>query len=357
MDSYLIPIHGIIGVKPEGDESRDIYFGLTDFLIHLKKAKEFATIILDLNTPGGDCETADTIISLLNDSKKTIIARNSGDVMSAGVSIMLAAKKENRFYDSSKGAFLAHFPWGGIEGEADEIEEYAKMLRKIESKYVSYYAEKTGTDEDTMRAIMAQDIPLTSEQVEALGFANLIKKPSEIKAIAMFNYKNSKMTNEQVEKKLGAIEAFMLKISAYFKPKALVVADVNGAELDFGAEITDPSQIVIGVMATVNGAPAQGKYVMADGSILVFENGSLTEIVASGSDDMEALKKENEILKSEIEKYKTDSESQKQKAEKIEGEFNQLKKEFNDIKSFYKPEKPGANTPSGQKGERKKLFI
>jgi hypothetical protein len=82
---------------------------------------------------------------------------------------------------------------------------------------------------------------------------------NEIKALALINYKQSKMNNEEVVKKLNVLEALMLSVKAIFKPKSLLVSDVNGVELDFGADVTDPSQIVIGVSATVNGAPATGE--------------------------------------------------------------------------------------------------
>lgn len=354
MDSYIIPIHGVIGEKPKEDTSQDVYFSFTDFLIHFKKAKKFSVLIVDLKTPGGDVEHADNIIDALNASGKTIITRNSGDVMSAGVSILLTARLENRFYDPSKGEFLAHFPWGIAEGEADEIEEYAKMLRKLESRYVDMYSEITGTDKDIMRSVMAQNKSLTPEQVEEFGFATVVKE-QKIKAIAMFNYKKNEMTNEQVEKKLGAIEAFMLKMSAYFKPKSLVIADTNGVELDFGSEITDPSQIVVGVKATVAGAPATGKYVMADGVILVFENSELMEKIEPQNGDMELLKKENEVLKAELEKYKTDAENQKAQSEtvvaEIKGQFEKVQTEFMNFKKQYNQEPPKMNVPASQTGD------
>jgi ATP-dependent protease ClpP protease subunit len=363
MDSYIIPIHGIIGEKPEYDTSNDLYFSFTDFLIHLNKAKPYPIIKLDMSTPGGDTWTADNIYDALVSSGKDIIARNSGNIASAGITIMLAAKKENRFYDPSKGLFHPHFPWGGVEGEASEIDEYAKSLKKLENRYVLMYSEITGTDENIMRAIMAQDKDLTPEQVSELGFANIVKTP-DFKAVAMFNNnKKTKMQHEEVVKKLNAIEAMMLKISTIFKPKSLLVQDVNGTELDFGAEITDASQIVVGVKATIAGAPATGEYTMADGSTLVFdETGTVTEIKTGGNDELEALKAENDALKLELENMKVQnlevSNQLKTISDESQKQLSVLNEEFKNFKAQYS--KGGDHKtnvpPAPPKGDEKVKF-
>ena len=60
-------------------------------------------------------------------------------------------------------------------------------------------------------------------------------------------------------------------------------------------------------IATVDGAPANGEYLMPDGTTYVFEEGILTQIIEAGVvevDEITALKEENARIKQENEDTK-----------------------------------------------------
>jgi ATP-dependent protease ClpP protease subunit len=327
---YIIPIHGELEFEKRNDT-----FTLNDFLLHLNNAKNSEVIHLDISSIGGYVEVADKIIDLLKNSGKVITASNSGHVMSAASLIFMSASV--RTFDPTKGDFLIHNAWVEVQGEASELERQAKELRAIEKKYAQIYSQVTGVDISIIQELMNQNTPLTSEQIESMNFAHILK--TEYKAVAKINLKLNKMTEEQIKENFDTLGDKILNgIKSLFKPKALVIADANGTELTM-PDINDISELKIGVAATVNGEPANGEYPQPDGTILKFEGGVLVEIVPLQNEDVDALKKEIEALKSENEVLKTQNEQVSAKLIEIEKDV----KEYKALASNFKP-KPQTQT-------------
>jgi chromosome segregation ATPase len=90
-----------------------------------------------------------------------------------------------------------------------------------------------------------------------------------------------------------------------------MLQDANGVTLDF-ADVAEDAMPQVGDVATVDGEPAEGKYVMPTGETYVFAAGELTEIIAadnSDEEDVEALKSENESLKEQLEALNAEKET------------------------------------------------
>ena len=280
---YVIPIHGELEI-----EKRDDTFTFNDFLIHFNNAKDAQIIHLDINSIGGYVDIADKIISLLEKSGKIITASNSGHIMSAATLIYMSAT--HRTFDPTKGSFLIHNAWTEIQGEAKDLEIAAKELRDIEKRYAKKYSEITGTSIEVVSELMKENVNLTTEQIEKFGFATIVQ--NEFKAVAKLNLKTDTMT-EELKTEFTKLETLINGVKALFKPKALMIADVNGNEITF-PEINDATELKVGVTTT---AP-DGEYLQANGETIVIAGGVVTEIkVADNSEDVEALKAEIEALK------------------------------------------------------------
>lgn len=342
MNSYIIPIVGQIGNPEEGETGQ--FFTYSDLLMHLNKAKDADVLDLHINSIGGYVEDADKMIQALIATNKQIITRNTGDVASAASKIFTIPKsKENRIFDSSKGAFLIHNPWGTVEGDAAELAAASKHIQSIENEYAKWYADVTGVDISIIKGLMSENIPLTSEQINEFGFATIVA--SQIKAVAKL--KIEKMEYKELEKKMSSIETFFDKILAKFKPKALMLADVNGVELNF-PDANAPEEILPGLSVTISDGSTDGKYVMPDGSTYVIVAGKLTEIIAAQADEMANLKAENENLKAEIEKLKTDNASAKANEEEMNKQVLAVKAEFVAFKKEFSSFKPKGSNPPKQ---------
>lgn len=340
---YIIPIIGEIGKD----------FKSSDLLMHLNSAKESDTILLIIDSPGGDLDESRKMRKLLADSKKVLYSKNSGDVASAAVELFLAPPIQNRRFYPEKGQLLIHNPYlqgseldqMGFVLDADTLESMSLESKKIEKDLVVQYSKDTGTDAKILKAFMDENTPLTTDQIEKLGFAVIEKH--ELKAVAYINInKQKEMEQKEIEKKLTSIESLLQGFKNIFKHKALMVQDATGKEIDFGADITAPEQIVVGIMATVDGSPAEGDYTMADGSVYKFVGGELKEIVAA-MDEAEALKKENEQLKGEIAEMKAKSKENEVALNALKAESTKqlkaIETEFLNFKNQYSKENPPSN--------------
>ncbi len=191
---YIIPIIGEIGKD----------FTSQDLLMHLNSAKDINEVLLIIDSPGGDLSESQKMRKLLDESKKNLYSKNSGDVASAAVELFLAPLKANRRFYPEKGQFLIHNPYlqgteldqKGFILDAATLESISIESKKIEKELVSQYSKDTGTDVKILKAFMDENTPLTPEQIETLGFAVIQKH--ELQAVAYINInKKNESTRHQ----------------------------------------------------------------------------------------------------------------------------------------------------------------
>jgi ATP-dependent Clp protease, protease subunit len=344
----IIFIKGEIGV--EKDKNGNPGYTFSNALIDLEKNKLSDVLHLYIDSPGGDYNDGTKIYNAFNNSGKIIITENSGMVASMAVNLFLLGSQ--RFYDPSKGPFIIHNPWGQVEGDADYVAEYSKSLKKAEKELTSLYVRKTGALPDVITGLMQIDQSLTSEQVETLGFAKIIN--NEFKAVAKINL--NEMTEKELNEKIDASSnGIIAKITAFFKKsgviKDLVLKTADNKDLDFGDALQEASQIAVGSEAKVDGAPAEGDFLMPDGVTFVFKAGKVTEIKpkAEANQELEALKAENTALKTQIEDSKKALTDAQSLVKDVQKDLVAFKAQVtSDIKGF-RPEKPGEEIPGANR--------
>lgn len=328
---YIIPIKGELGVDFQYDK----------LLLMINDAKDYDILHLIIDSPGGFVDEAEKMRNALLKSGKKIIASNNGDVASAAVDLFLLG--DERIFYSNKGVFLIHNPWAEIKGEASDFSYAASEMKKMEDRYAKIYAERTGSDINVLKEFMKENKPLTPEQVQELGFATV--KTFELNAVAKLNLNNNKM---EIQKEFEKMEKSIIsKIKGFFAPKMLMIADVDGNELEM-PDITDASEIAVGVKVNVGGSPFSGESTQPDGTVIVAEGGVITE-VREPVDEVAELKAENEALKEQIAQMKAEIESVQERArqelESIKGEFTQFKARMTN----YKPQEPTSPTEPTKK--------
>lgn len=322
-----IYINGEIGVD----------YTINDALADYQRVRESEVINLWISSPGGFLDEGLKICELFESSKQVIKTHNLGDVASVAFNIFLIASRENRFYDPERGSLLIHYPWGEAAGNSAEFKEYTEQLQAEENKLVKQLVNKLGIEEAVLRGYMEQERFLTLEEVELLNIANIVNH--EFKAVAKL--KKDEMTEKEVKQELSGIKKVLEEVKAYFtKPKALMLQDVNGVEINM-PEIETIEQLSTGVTATIDGAPANGEYVLDTGEVLVFENGSLTEI-KEGENEIEQLKVENENLKKQLEELNAKAKEKESEIEELRvnarAKVEEVTKKFNEFKAKYSKE-------------------
>lgn len=112
-------------------------------------------IKLFVNSQGGHVEAADTIHDMIQFIKPRVIVIGTGWVASAGITIYLAADKEDR-YSLPNTRYMIHQPLGGVNGQATDIKIEAQEILRLRKRINTLISEATGqplekVDKDTDR--------------------------------------------------------------------------------------------------------------------------------------------------------------------------------------------------------------
>jgi len=265
------------------------------------RAKEF---LVNINSPGGEVTEGYAIHNYLVGLGKPVTTRGIGLVASIATVIFMAGRKRE-LYPSTQ--FLIHNPWTFGEGDASELERKAAELREIEQGLVSFYALHTGADHDTLRDLMALDRMISAETAQELRFATDVLTPVQ----AYATIKNPKQTTNNNMSKVGKIikDAFTaLRASGViFNDKVMTM---DGQELD----ITMAGEMIaVGDAVTLNGEPATGEFILADGHIVIVDGGIITEVKvptveeAPEAGEVEDLKAQIAALQDEVASLKAEN--------------------------------------------------
>lgn len=108
-----------------------------------------------INSQGGHVEAGDTIHDIIKFIKPKVIMIGTGWVASAGITIYLAADKENRF-SLPNTRYMIHQPLGGVRGPAADIKIEAEEIIRVRQRINRLISEATGqplekVDVDTER--------------------------------------------------------------------------------------------------------------------------------------------------------------------------------------------------------------
>jgi hypothetical protein len=233
---------------------------------------------------------------------------------------------------------------GGIDGTADQIEEYAQSVRDCENRLIKFYSQQTGLSADALQPLLKNETWLTEDQATSLGFATLLNEP--ILAKAYLNLNNDKpMTKED---KSWIEEKFTSILNSFKKPVLnLIRQDANGVSIDF-AEVAEGETPELGAMATVDGQPAEGEYIMPDGSTFVFSAGALQEIRVVEED---SAMKEIDELKRQLAEKEAALQASATTISEQEAQITNIVKEVKELKagitSRFDGQQPNQNTNTG----------
>lgn len=308
----IININGIIGRNVQ----------LVDVITQVRKQKDATSFVVNIDSEGGDVDAGFDIFNYLKSLGLPIKTVGRGVVASIATVIFMAGGRR----EVAQGTiFMIHYPMiTKLEyATSEELDMYSKELKKLEVKVKNFYSKNTGLEESTISTMLKNETFMTEEQLYDLGFTTS-KEPVKIAAVLTLN--NKKMANNEKEvggKILNLVTNFLKGEKTEFSAKILFDAEQN--EVNF-PDLEENEEATVGANATINGEPADGEVVMADGRTFVFRNGELMEIRTDedGDKDLEArvtaLEETVIALQEAINTYQAD-------AEEAEQEIAVLKKE------------------------------
>lgn len=305
-----IYINGVIGTFL--DESGNIAergVELLDVILQVKNQPKADFFNVYINSPGGYVDTGFEIYDYLRSLNKPINTIGQGMVASIATVIFMAGDKRMLRPNTE---FIIHLPSGGVEGNSEDIDNYAKMIKDVEKRVLKFYETTAGLSEAEVLPLLRKETFLTTDEAYKIGFAT--EKTTSPEVVAYF--KNNKSKQKQMSKNEKGLWSKIMDILKAEQITNKIVFDAESNELDF-YELEDSATIEVGAKANYDGKAANGEYKVPseeDANVIltyVFENGVLTEIKepevieeeAEESEEMKALKEENEALKTQLAEY------------------------------------------------------
>lgn len=139
-------------------------------------------INLHLNSPGGSVFDGVAIYNALKRHPAQVVSHIDGLAASIASIIALAG---DRVVMASNSLFMIHNPWGGVQGDANEMRKMADVLDKIRDTLAATYMERTGMEREAVLAAMDAETWYNASEAYAAGFVDEVG--TEIKAAASFD--------------------------------------------------------------------------------------------------------------------------------------------------------------------------
>jgi len=150
-----------------GEINQKLAERITNQLVFLQSVSNDPIKVI-INSQGGHVEAGDTIHDMLKFVKPEIIMIGSGWVASAGITIYLAAKKENR-YSLPNTRYLIHQPSGGAYGQATDIVIEATEIGRMRERLNKLISDGTGQPLDKVTKDTDRNYWMTAEEAKEYG--------------------------------------------------------------------------------------------------------------------------------------------------------------------------------------------
>lgn len=311
------------------------YKDIDDFISSM--ADDDNVIDIRIHCRGGDCVEGWAIYDKLRRSGKKITCTVEGECSSMATIILLAAPLERRF--AYKNAhFCIHNPalccpemdWytrltaDNLEKNIDQLKVQADNLRMEEKKMLDLYVQRTTATRSELVALMALDTYVGTQEAIEMGFISKTLSPLTASKTRTFtNIKSKQFT--AMKKKFVKVESSKLnrllakaglRRMSDLRMKAMVVTAADGSELTVDREEGDPQ---VGDTASPD-----GEFVLDDGSVIMVEEGIITDILPPADGDPagegEEQLDENELVE-EVETLTEQNEQLEERVTELEEEL------------------------------------
>ena len=132
-------------------------------------------IQLYINSPGGSVTAGLAIVDTMNFIKPDVSTVCVGIAASMGSVILSAGAKKKRFALPNSEVMI-HQPWGGVEGQATDIEITAKHILATRDRLNKILAKNTGQKLEKIAKDVDRDFFMTAEEAKKYGIIDQVYK-------------------------------------------------------------------------------------------------------------------------------------------------------------------------------------
>jgi ATP-dependent Clp protease, protease subunit len=137
-------------------------------MLFLESEEPDKEIHLYINSPGGDITALFAIYDTLKFIKPDVSTFCYGQAASAAA-VLLAAGAPGKRFALPHARILLHQPWGGVEGQASDIELRAKEILRMRDLLTSMLAEDTGQTHEKVTKDTDRDFIMTADEAVTYG--------------------------------------------------------------------------------------------------------------------------------------------------------------------------------------------
>lgn len=134
-------------------------------------------IDLYINSPGGSVTAGFAIHDTMRHIKPEVRTICVGMAASMGA-FLLAAGTKGRRYALPNCKIMIHQPWGGVQGQASDIEIHAREILKDRERLNRLLAQYTGKDIDVVARDTDRDYYMSGEEAREYGLVDHILEES-----------------------------------------------------------------------------------------------------------------------------------------------------------------------------------
>jgi ATP-dependent Clp protease, protease subunit len=137
-------------------------------MLFLESEEPEKDIHLYINSPGGDITALFAIYDTLKFVKADVSTFCFGQAASAAA-VLLAAGANGKRFALPHARIMLHQPWGGVEGQASDIELQAKEILRMRDLLTGLLAEDTGQTQEKVAKDTDRDFIMTAEEAVTYG--------------------------------------------------------------------------------------------------------------------------------------------------------------------------------------------
>lgn len=130
-------------------------------------------INLYINSPGGSVTAGLAIYDTMQYVRSDIHTICIGQAASMAALLMAAGAPEKRSMLPSSRV-LIHQPWGGVQGQARDINIQAKEILRLKKLTIEYFAKHTGKKPDQIAEDMERDFFMSAQEAVDYGVADKV---------------------------------------------------------------------------------------------------------------------------------------------------------------------------------------
>lgn len=144
-------------------------------LLFLESEDPKKDISLYINSPGGSVTAGLSIVDTMNHIKPDVAVVCTGMAASMG-SIILSQGAKGKRSMLPNAEVMIHQPWGGIQGQASDIEITARHILKTRERLNRMLAKATGKSLAQIEKDTDRDFFMTAEEAKKYGIVDTIYK-------------------------------------------------------------------------------------------------------------------------------------------------------------------------------------